>query len=531
MAQPLLIPEDKLFAAVPPSRLASLSKDEIIRLYESQQKVIENIMRDNERLREIQEELKQRILFVDDQYIELKNKLFGKSSEREPANTTEEAKNPARQSKTRVLLPSQRYPNATLIERHVTLQTLPTCDCCGAEMEDSGLTEDSEFLTVVPAQHWVVRQRRHKYGCGKCHGDMKTAPAPKRITPGGSYSDEMIIDASASKFCDLIPMERYTAIAARAGTPGLPPHSLIETTHQLADFVDGAYKRLKSEILEAKVLHADETPHRMLEGDDKTGWYLWGFSTSDSSYFECRDTRSGSVASDLLKSSKCEYLESDVYSGYGKTVRDVNEFREEQRLPLMHNVYCNAHARRYFKKAKDGFPIEAQFFINHYKEIYRLEEEAKGKPPDEILILRAKMLPHFEDMKARALAGVVTYSTKSKIAKAMNYFLGNYTELTLFAGMAELPIDNNPQERLLRSPVIGRKTWYGTHSKRGALTSVILFSLMQSCKLVGVNPRKYFKDLVHALHSGQVVFTPKEYKARLKTEDSQPPIAENLLSS
>ncbi len=94
-----------------------------------------------------------------------------------------------------------------------------------------------------------------------------------------------------------------------------------------ADFVSGAYAGLKKEILEARVLHADETPHRMLEGDEKTRWHLWGFSTKETSYFESRDTRSGDVASDLLVHSKCEYLVSDVYSGYAKSVRVINEVR------------------------------------------------------------------------------------------------------------------------------------------------------------------------------------------------------------
>ncbi len=68
------------------------------------------------------------------------------------------------------------------------------------------------------------------------------------------------------------------------------------------------------------------------------------------------------------------------------------------------------------------------------------------------------------------------------------------------------------QEALLRNSVIGRKTWYGTHSKRGAKTAAILFSLVESCKLNKVNPRLYFKILIKSLHEGKVSFTPKEFK-------------------
>ena len=521
MAQQELFSDDEVFKAVPPHVLAQQSKEDLITFLEAQQRVIDAFRKKVAELEAREEELKQRILCVDGQYIELKNKLYGKSSEREPGHVADqqggEKEKKPRSPKAKVQLPSQRYPDAELIERHITLRGLPNCDCCGLQMEDSGLTEDSEFLTVIPAQYIVVRQMRHKYRCAHCHGDLKTAPAAPRITPGSSYSDEMAIDVSLSKYCDLIPIERYAAIAARAGTPGLPPQSLIETTHQLADFVSEAYTGLKNEILESKVLHADETPHRMLEGDDKTRWYLWGFSTPETSYFECRNTRSGDVASDLLKHSKCQYLASDVFSGYEKSVRVINEARRAAQKPLVQNVYCNAHSRRYFKKANKECAAEAQFFVDEYKKIYLLEEAAKGRPPDEVRELRSRMLPHFEAMRDRVLANVAGYSSKSKMSKAMNYFLENYRGLTLFTGMPELPIDNNPQERLLRSPVVGRKTWYGTHSKRGALTAAILFSLVQSCKLIGVNPRKYFRSLVTDLHAGKSAYTPRQYKAQLAT--------------
>lgn len=104
-----------------------------------------------------------------------------------------------------------------------------------------------------------------------------TAPAPPRIKEESTYSDEMAIDVAMTKYCDLVSIERYSKMAEREGLPGLPPQSLIESTHSLASFVRGAYVRLKSEITAAPALHADETPHRMLEGDKRSIWFLWDF--------------------------------------------------------------------------------------------------------------------------------------------------------------------------------------------------------------------------------------------------------------
>ncbi len=378
-------------------------------------------------------------------------------------------------------------------------------------MKDSGMTEDSEYLTVIPRQYIVIRQKRHKYCCGRCHGPLKTAPAPKRITPGSSLSDDLAVDVAMSKYCDLIPIERYANMAAREGLKDLPPQSLIEATHNLADFVKPAYEKVKAEALQSKVLHGDETPHRMLEGDEKSNWYLWGFSNAKASYFDIRDTRSGDVASELLSQSQCEFLVSDVFSGYAKAVREANEFRRERSLKEIKNVYCNSHARRKFKDAKEKFP-EAQYFVDQYKQIYQLEAQIKEKPPDEVLKIRSQMIPIFESIKLKALEDYASYPAKSSLGKAFRYLLKNYQELTLFTKNVQLPIDNNSQERLLRNPVIGRKTWYGTHSKKGAETAAILFSLVESCKLNKVNPREYFKNLVHDLLAGKPPYTPGSLK-------------------
>ena len=502
-----------LFEPVPVERLELQSKEDLITFIKLQQQVNEDLLKHVERLKALNAELKEQIVLVEDQYVVFKSRFFGKSSEREPVvERSDEKETKECTKKVKVQLPSARYPDTPLIERDIELQELPKCECCGAAMYDTGLTEDSEYLTVIPTQHIIIRQKRHKYGCGTCHGALFTAPLPARITPGSVFSDEMMIDVAMSKYCDLIPIERYAGMAARQGLPGLPPQSLIEATHNLAEFVKPAYEKVKEEILDAEVLHADETPHRMLEGDEKQNWYLWGFSTPDASYFDIRDTRSGDVASSLLNDSKAEFLVSDVFSGYARAVRETNAFRKEKNQKEIKNVYCNAHARRKFKEAREKFP-EAQYFIDQYREIYRLEETARGKPPDEILKIRSEMTPIFEAIKLIALQDCKSCPAKSSLGKAYSYFLKNYQELILFTKHPQLPIDNNSQERLLRNPVIGRKTWYGTHSKRGAETAAVLFSLVESCKLNKINPREYFKNLVKDLLDGKEPYTPSFLRA------------------
>jgi transposase len=202
-----------------------------------------------------------------------------------------------------------------------------------------------------------------------------------------------------------------------------------------------------------------------------------------------------------LLNSRCQFLVSDVFSGYARAAREVNKVRAEERLELILNIYCNAHSRRKFKEADkvleqlianaqsdaeraslEAARKEVQFYLSQYRRIYRLD--ALGK---------------------------IRLTKKSEIRKRMKKY---FVKMTRFLENVDLPIENNPQERLLRNPVIGRKTWYGTHSKLGAQTSAILFSLVESCKLNKVNPREYFKILVAELHQGKPAFTPWEYRQR-----------------
>ena len=239
--------EEIIFAEVPVEKLALLSKEELLILLRGEQSLRRQLQTENVRLRALQEELKQRHLFTAEQFITIKNKLFGKSSERSSRNKSS-APGMNKDKKKKVQFPSERYPDAPLIERHITLDNLPKCKCCGSEMPDSGMTEESEYLTKVPAQYYVVVQIRHKYACRKCHEDIVTAPTPPRITPGGAYSDELMIDTAVSKYCDLIPIERLAKMAGREGIKALPPQSLIEGTHQLAAFIKSAYNRLRNAI-------------------------------------------------------------------------------------------------------------------------------------------------------------------------------------------------------------------------------------------------------------------------------------------
>lgn len=494
------------------TKLEALSKEQLIERNTVLEFELSQLIKELYELRN-QNISDEQLRFVMDEQIEsLTNTIYGKRSERykKPVKKGDDDDGSDKQTKPRVKNLSERYPNLPIRTELISLNPTPACTDCNKTMFDTGMRETSQQITVIPKKYEITEQARVIYGCS-CHSGLVTTPARARIIPGSSYSDEMITDVALSKYCDLIPMNRYVAMASRAGLIDLPANSLIETTHSFADFVSPVYTKIKQGILKSRVLRADETPHRMLEGDEKKSWYLWGFSTEVLCFLECRDTRSGDIASSILVKSQCEVLMSDVYTGYGKAIRVANELRQSSQMKPIVPAHCNTHARRNFFKMWPKYK-EAEFYLDHYHEIYQLNSRSKGQPPPIVLELREQMRPQFEAMKAKAMEELGQYSLKGKYARALKYFLKNYNTLTHFLTDAEVPIDNNAQERNLRSHVVGRKTWYGTHSKRGALTAAILFSIIETCKLVQVNPRQYFEDLVKDVLAGAKPYTPADYK-------------------
>ena len=522
---------EKIMQPATKKLLRTLSKSDLLEFALGEQHLR---MQYEKKLQEVKEEK----ILIEGKYVIVRSKLFLPSSEKSSAiidnggeltdNPEESTKSNAsgkegegkekkgkgkgkgkKKKKKRKLLPSERYPNAKIVEEHVTMDTLPQCPYCTDDMYDTGLTSVREKLTVIPKQYYIKRIIYHTYGC-KCHGSMVNTPTLPQIAPGSVYSDEMTIDFSLSKYCDLIPMQRYVSMASRGGFPGLPANSLIDQTHQLAFFLLGVYKMIKDEVQGSWLNHADETTHRMLEGDERSNWYLWAFTTQTACYFECHNTRSGDVASSFFNESQLLFLMSDVYSGYSKALRESNKIRKEKGLKEITSLFCNAHARRKFVEALK-VTKDAKYFIGKYSKVYQLEKKMEEQTKSKQKKTRKRIRNIFKKMKRKADKSLKRISTKSTLGTACKYFIKNFKGLINFTYKVELPIDNNHAERLLRAPVVGRKTWSGTHSKQGAETAAILFTIIQSCHLNKVNPREYFPEVIKSLHETRKGFTPYQY--------------------
>jgi transposase len=464
---------------------------------------------------QFQKELEEKVILLDGMLVRIKSRVWNPRSEKNKNCSPKKPANPNGGDKSRKRDLLDKYPDAKVKEKFITLETPPSCKCCSTQMQEMNQYEESCQLSVIPKQYFITKILRMKYRCGKCHGDVQTAPQLPRIIKQSTYGDDVIIDATLSKFCDLIPMERYCKIAMRAGFAGLSPCTLIDHSIALAMFMLKVYELIVQGCLEARYLSVDESPHRMLEGDEKKRWYLWAFHSGAGVFYECRDTREAEVAQGVLEKAKCVATMTDAYSGYFSAITEVNEQRKQKGLSLIAMALCNAHARRYFFEA---LPLDdAAVFVFGYQLIYEMEREIKESPLltwEERKAKRANMRPIFEAMKEDAAKLLLSYSSHSNLYKACQYFINHFVGLTYCLEAPDIPLNNNHTERVLRSPAVGRKIWYGTHSKDGAWAMSVHFSIVESCKMLGVNPRDYYAYAVNTIHSAQVPLTPYQYKIK-----------------
>jgi transposase len=394
------------------------------------------------------------------------------------------------------------------------------------------MTEDpTERVEFQPIELYIIRTRRKRYHCKCCQSGLKTAALPERIAPGSSLGDSLIIQACISKFYDLIPTSRFAKILARSKVD-MAHNLLLKAQSHAAFMLIAVYQTIRLEIRKSQVVFADETIHRQLEENGGNWrWYLWGFSDGTSIYFEIHDTRAGDVSIQFLIESLALFLVSDAYSGYGRTIREINEQRKLKGLPLLTWSACNDHGRRYFFYAKED-PL-AKKALDIYDKIYEIEDQVqellkhpKYQEPEnavKALQLRQTADPLFEEIHNLSCEILLDAPEKSLEETAAKYFINHEEGLTLFLRHIELPISNALSERGIRDWVQLRKTALGNHSQAGAEEAAIQLTVMCSCKMAKVNPQEYMEFTRLRYLSKKPLLTPAQYKKSLESIKKEPP--------
>jgi transposase len=458
------------------------------------------------------------LLRVSEQTARLQHRLFGASSERRPGAEADKDKKSKKRHR------GHGPTRQTNLQSQEEMWGLATddCDCprCGRSLKELGEeTEDSEEITVIERRYVLKKHRRKKYRC-QCNAVVITAPGPLKLIPGGRYSLDFAVHVIAAKYIDHMPMERQRRAMARDG--------LVVTTQTLCDYADaaaacleGTYNALRGYILGADVIGADETWWRLMGKRSTKRWWVWAVTCADACWYTIENSRSAKTAAKFFKGYEGSVV-CDGYKAYETLARTNPNFR------LAH---CWAHVRRKFVEAEAAYAVESQQALAMIGELFLIERAApiphdlEGEEYALALDARQKLhdkcaTPLLARLKTWAMNQVAL--PRGALAKAIRYMLTRWEGLTAFLKNSEIPIHNNHTERAMRNLVLGRKNHYGSRSVRGTEVAAVLYSLVETARLCGVNPQEFLRRAIRvAIEKPGEVLLPQTMAAQLASERAE----------
>lgn len=393
--------------------------------------------------------------------------------------------------------PSSRKPlPAELPRETVRIEPAETvCPLCGGELAALGETV-TEQLEIINNAFNVIETVRPKLACRKCDAIVQAALPAKPIDR--SYAGPgLLARILVSKYVEHIPLYRQSEIYARHGL-ALNRNSMDRWVLELADKLEPLAEALNRYVLEAGKVHTDDTPVPVQapgSGKTRTG-RLWvyvrddrntGSSMPPAVWFAYSPDRKGSHPQRHLAKYR-GVLQADAYGGYD-AVYETGRVTE---------AACLAHARRKIHDEHARRPTElTQEALKRIAALYAIEADIRGSPAERRLAVRKeKSMPLMQSLYEWSQVQLKTLSVHAEMAKAFGYMLKQWSALNVFCSDGRVEIDNNICENALRCVALGRRNYLFFGSDRGGEAAAIIYSLLGTCKLNGVEPEAWLRDVL-----------------------------------
>ena len=367
----------------------------------------------------------------------------------------------------------------------------PTEDVGDCKKIGEEITEELEY---EPGKLFVNRYVRPKYAkpdnAGIVTAPMIERPLPKAIAGAGLLA-QIVID----KYVDHLPLYRQQERFKREGI-NIPYSTITDWVSGTCKLILPLYDALKLLIVQSDYLHVDESPFKVLDKDKKGEThrgYFWVYHNSIErlALFDYQPGRGREGPAAMLKDFK-GHLQADGYSVY-------DFFKESEDVTVLH---CMAHARRKFYEALANDKPRAEYALEQFGLLYALERKAKEAAfthEQRLALRRQKAIPILQQLNKWMKEQYVMVLPKSAIGKALGYSIERWKELMIYAGDGKLNIDNNPVENSIRPVAIGRKNYLFAGSHEAAGRSAMLYSLLGTCKLHGINPFLWLRDTLNRI--------------------------------
>lgn len=401
-------------------------------------------------------------------------------------------------------------------------ETQRTCNICNNELRYLGKEHVRDELEIIPAQVRVLRYIRYNYVCKECEketGDANIVKAsvPTPVMKRSLASPSSVAHVMYQKYVNSMPLNRQEKDWANQGVKlsrATLANWIIRPSH---DWLEPLYKALKHCLLAEPVIHADETVIQVLKEDGKKPssesrmWvYASGKSKTPVVLLEYQPTRSGQHAKRFLDGFN-GYLQTDGYAGYNT-------------VPNVIHCGCWAHLRRKFEEAlpkgSDLKESKSAIGLEYCNKLFDLEKEWSDLSHEERYEKRLKQSKSVLDAYWSWVSSLDVLQG-SNLGKAVNYALNQKSVLNTFLLDGRTEISNNRAENAIRPFVTGRKNWLFSDTKRGAVASATVYSIIETAKANRLNPYMYLVHLLTQLPNLKEL-TNESLQPFLPWEDSLP---------
>jgi transposase len=315
------------------------------------------------------------------------------------------------------------------------------------------------------------------------------------------------------KYLDGLPLYRQSAILAREGVE-IERTTLADWVGHVAWWVAPLAELIGAQVMAAPVIHTDDTPIAVLapgNGKTRTG-RLWAYVLDErpwqggrtpAAYYRFSPDRKGERPRDHLAGFR-GVIQADAFAGYEALARSAASGRGPPRLI---HAACWAHARRkfydVFESTKSPIAEEA---LKRISELYAIETEIAGHRADTRLAARQdRAMPILDALHNWLVGQRRRLSSKNALARAIQYALSRWEALIRYTGDGRLAIDNNVAERALRGIAITRKNFLFLGSEAGGERAAILYTVLESAKLNGLDPEAYLADVIDRMARGHPI--------------------------
>lgn len=360
--------------------------------------------------------------------------------------------------------------------------------------------EVSSKLAHKPGSYFIKQIVRPKYAHpNKSEEGIKIAELPEMFLDRCQADTSLLADILVKKFGDHLPLYRQAEILAREGIH-ISRQTLCQWVLRAGKALKPLYEEMKAQILKSNNIFYDETPISMLmPGKGKTHqaymWILTGGLSANPAYriYDFQTDRCHHHAAKMLKDYN-GVLHSDKYGAY-------EALAQKKKLTW---CPCWAHIRRKFIEAESGDPKFRDWVLMKIRHLFMLEKVAWARSKEERLRIRKeKEAPIIDELitaiKDKLIKGKIL--PKSKFKEALGYFCSLAPYLKNYIDHPFARMDNNVAERAVRPLAIGRKNWLFVGNEDGGESAATIFSLIQTCRALDINPREYLEDVMRRLMS------------------------------